>query len=143
MIGVGNRDRGDDAVGPTVCDLIDEADTGVRTLVIEGNIVDLPMHWELDDRVVIVDAMPPADQPGRLTVVDALDERLVVPPAISTHTVDVGAAIELARTIDRLPAQLTIIGIEAVTDEHGATLSEDVGRAARCVAGRLIADRPF
>jgi hypothetical protein len=37
VIGVGNRDRGDDAVGPVVCDLVRAADiAGVDTLVLEG-----------------------------------------------------------------------------------------------------------
>lgn len=143
VIGVGNRDRGDDAVGPIVCDLIGQDANGVRTVVVEGNVLDLPLHWEPDDRVVIVDATPPAGRPGHLTVIDALDARLSGPAPVSTHAIDVGAAIELARALGRMPAELTIIGIEAASDEHGAELSDDVARAARCVAGRLAADRPF
>ena len=149
VIGVGNRDRGDDAAGPVVCDLIRAARiAGVETLVFEGSVVDLPLHWEPDDRVVIVDAAAPSGRPGRITDVDALADRLVAPGTISTHTVDVGAAIELARAMAKLPAELSIVGIEGASFEFGAGLTPEVDsgvrqvveqisrRAARSAAGR-------
>ncbi len=91
VIGVGNRDRGDDAVGPIVCDLVGGLGLPhIATLVFEGSVLDLPLHWEPDDRVVIVDAAAPAGRPGRITEVDGLETRLIVPDAVSTHTIDVG-----------------------------------------------------
>lgn len=143
VIGVGNRDRGDDAVGPIVCDLLDEMGAEVRTAVLEGDVLDLPLRWHADDRVVIVDARPPAGRPGHVTVTHALDERLIAPSTTSTHRVDVGAAIEMARALHRLPAELTVVGIEAASTDFGAPLSEDVARTAHRIAGRLAAERPF
>lgn len=138
VIGVGNRDCGDDAVGPVVCDLIAERGLpGVETLVFEGSVLDLPLHWSPADRVVIVDAAEPALDPGRVTEVDVLAERLLAPPSLSTHTIDVGAAIELARVLDRLPAALSIIGIEGVAFEFGAPLSPAVRHAAEHVVATL------
>ena len=130
VIGVGNRDRGDDAAGPVVCDLLRVADVAdVETLVFAGSVVDLPLHWGPDDHVVIVDAAAPAGRPGRITEVDALTDRLVAPGTISTHTVDVGAAIELARAMGKLPADLTIVGIEGASFEFGDGLGPAVDRA--------------
>ncbi len=148
VIGVGNRDRGDDAVGPVVCDLIESDDAGetrsdVRTLVLEGSVIDLAMHWRCDDRVVVVDATPPAGNPGAISVYAPLSEHLEPPPTLSSHAIDVGAAIEIAKALDRTPSELTVIGIEAADTQHGADLSADVAIAARKVAGRLRADRPF
>lgn len=149
VIGVGNRDRGDDAVGPIVCDLI--AATGLRgvgTLVFEGSVLDLPMHWGPDDRVVIVDAAAPAGHPGRVTDVDALAHRLLAPSTASTHAVDVGAAVELARALGRMPAELSIVGIEGASFGFGDALQPRVLRAARQIvaqisrrAARATADR--
>lgn len=138
VIGVGNRDRGDDAVGPVVCDLL-RADPfdGVDTLVFEGSVVDLALHWGPDDRVVIVDAGAPTGKPGRLTDVDPLVDRLMAPGTVSTHTVDVGAAVELARAMGRLPAELTIVGIEGSSFEFGADLTPEVRDAARQVVDRI------
>jgi hydrogenase maturation protease len=138
VIGVGNRDRGDDAVGPVVCDLIAARGLpGVDTLVFEGSVLDLPMHWGSADRVVIVDAAAPRGRPGRVTDVDALVHRLVAPSTASTHTVDVGAAVELAHALGRMPAELSIVGIEGASFEFGDALDSTVLHAARRVAARI------
>lgn len=137
VIGVGNRDRGDDGAGPAVCDLVGRRSPEVRICVIEGSVLDLPMRWSADDAVVIVDAAAPAGCPGRRTDIDAIADRLVGPAAISTHSIDVGAAIELARALGRLPRRLTIIAIEAASDEHGAPLSSAVARTVATVAEEL------
>lgn len=141
VIGVGNRDRGDDAVGPVVCDLLRAAGVAavpaVATTVVEGSLLDLPLHWAPDDRVVIVDAAAPAGRPGRVTWVDALTERLVAPGTVSTHTVDVAVAVELARAMERLPAELTIVGIEGASFEFGDDLGREVRRAAERVATEI------
>lgn len=138
VIGVGNRDRGDDAVGPIVCDLVEQLGIPyVDTLVFEGSVLDLPLHWSTTNRVVIVDAAEPTGEPGRVTRTDGLSDRLSTPAAVSTHTIDVGAAIEMARVLDRLPAELTIIGIEGAGFEFDAPLSPTVERSAHQVAADL------
>lgn len=136
VVGVGNRDRGDDAAGPVVCDLLRAIGT-VETVVLEGSVVDLPMYWGPDDDVVIVDAAAPGTEPGRITEVDALTDRLVAPGALSTHSVDVGAAVELARAMGRMPAALTIVGIEGASFEFGDDLVPEVRRAVEQVVDRI------
>lgn len=138
VIGVGNRDRGDDAVGPIVCDRTDELDLpDVESIVFEGSVLDLPIHWSATDRVFIVDAAEPAGEPGRISEVDGRATRLVTPGQLSTHTIDVGAAIELARALDRLPAEMSIIGIEGAQFEFGAWLTPAVEHAADAVVARI------
>jgi hydrogenase maturation protease len=145
VIGVGNRDRGDDAAGPIVCDVLREgAVSGVNTLVVEGSVLDLPVIWQPTDRVVIVDAAEPAGQPGRVRAVDGLVERLVSPGVVSTHAIDVGSAIELGRALGRLPAQLIVVGIEGIDFEFDAPLSPEVRSAVDAVANTIsrLAGRP-
>lgn len=138
VIGVGNRDRGDDAVGPIVCDRVAQlALADVDTLVFEGSVLDLPIHWSANDRVVIVDAAEPAGQPGRISTVDGLAMRLVTPGTVSTHTIDVSAAIELARALERLPSELSIIGIEGAAFEFDTPLTPAVEHSAQTVVDRL------
>ena len=133
---MGNRDRGDDAVGPVVCDLVDERAGGaIPTLVIESAVLDLAHRWQPEDRVVIVDAAAPAGHPGRITEPDVLARRPATP--VSTHSVDLAAAVELAGIVDRLPASLTIIAIEGESFGVGTPLSDAVRRSADTVAGRL------
>jgi hydrogenase maturation protease len=142
VIGVGNRDRGDDAAGPIVCDHIRAAGIdGVEALVFEGSVVDLAMHWDRCDRVVIVDAAAPAGRPGRVTEIDGLDAGLCVPASVTSHTIDVAAGVELARALGRLPAELRIIAIEGETFDHGADLTPAVQAAVDAVVARLGAWR--
>jgi hydrogenase maturation protease len=73
-----------------------------------------------------------------------------MPGALSTHEIDVSAAIELARAIGRMPAQLLLVGVEAAQTEWGAPLSVDVEAAIdtvialvdEFVAGRLARGQP-
>lgn len=149
IIGVGNRDRGDDAAGPIVCDRIAELDlVDIETAVVEAGGIDLAAYWDGDDRVVVVDALPPDGHPGRVVTIDALAQPVRSPASLSTHAVDVGASIELARVLDALPRELTIIGIEAVGFEFGAGLSAAAEPAVADVvdrlttrAGRRVGDR--
>lgn len=139
VIGVGNRDRGDDAAGPAVCDLLDAADPdGIATVVCEGSVVDLAAIWERDDQVVVVDAAEPAGRPGRVREIDGASRLLAPAGAISTHTIDVPTAIGLARAIGRLPAGLTVLAIEAARFDDGAALTPEVEAAVSDVAATII-----
>lgn len=153
VIGVGNRDRGDDAAGPLVCDRLRTRlgpTAAMRTFVCEGSILDLALHWEHDDHVIIVDATQPDSEPGRIVTIDAGDGPLPTPGALSTHEIDVSVAIELARTIGRMPASLLLIGIEAERIDWGASPSEPVDAAIYAVvdlvndliAGQVARDHP-
>ncbi len=143
VIGVGNRDRGDDAVGPIVCDRLRArypADAPLRVIVCEGSILDLALHWQSDDHVVIVDAMQPGTAPGRVVTFDATAEPLPTPGAVSTHEIDVSVAIELARAIGRMPAQLLLIGVEAAQTEWGTPPSPPVDAAIEAVVDEFVRD---
>lgn len=144
VIGVGNRDRGDDAVGPHVCDRLRARVGGahVRTVVCEGSIIDLALHWDGEDRVVIVDAVAPAGRPGRIVTLDLSSDGApmgATAAAVSTHEVDVSVAIELARVLGRMPARLLLIGIEVEQVAWAAPLSAAVSAAADDVVDRLAA----
>jgi hydrogenase maturation protease len=141
VIGVGNRDRGDDAAGPLVCDRLRTrlgAATTVRTFVCEGSIIDLALHWDHDDDVIIVDAMQPGTAPGRVVSVDATTEPLPTPGAVSTHEIDVSVAIELARAIGRMPGRLLLIGIEVAQTDWAAAPSMPVDSAVDAVVDLVI-----
>jgi hydrogenase maturation protease len=154
VIGVGNRDRGDDAAGPLVCDRLQarphDATTTIRTFVCEGSILDLALLWGHDDHVVIVDAMQVGSEPGRIVTFDATADPLPTPGALSTHEIDVSVAVELARAIGRMPARLLLIGIEAAQTEWGTPPSPAVEAAidtivdllAEFVSGRVPPGQP-
>jgi hydrogenase maturation protease len=141
VIGVGNRDRGDDAAGPLVCDRLrarlDPATT-VRTFVCEGSIIDLALHWDHDDDVIIVDAMQPGAEPGRVVSFDVTSDPLPLPRSVSTHEIDVSVAIELARAIGRMPGRLLLIGIEVAQTDWATPPSTPVDSAVDAVVDLVI-----
>jgi hydrogenase maturation protease len=127
VVGVGNRDRGDDAAGPRV--------------------VDLALWWRPTDRVVLVDAAAPAGTPGRLTRIDVTGGResggrgdeLAAGRAWSTHGVDLGTAVEVARALDRMPAQLVVLAIEGVRFGLGDEIDGAVERGVHAAAAMVSA----
>lgn len=130
VVGVGNRDRGDDAVGPTVCDRLDRlGDPAIVTHVVETGGTELLHAWTTDDDVVVVDAASPDGHPGRITRLDGVDAMSPHASSLSTHAVDVSAWLELGRVVGMLPRRLQVVAVEGCEFEHGEALTEPVERA--------------
>ena len=139
VIGVGNAMRGDDAVGLEVARLLEGSlPKEVSLHVCEGEPVALLELWAGCDRVILVDAMVSGAEPGTVRSFDAATAPL--PPELSgtsTHLLGVGEAIELARTLDRLPGRVDVYAIEAGRLDAGEPLSATVAAAAAVVAASI------
>ena len=138
VIGIGNPDRGDDGIGPAVATRVAEiAGPGVTAVVADPT--DLMSRWEGADRVVIVDAVVDGSPPGTVRVFDAVEGPLpAVTAASGTHGLGVATVIELARSLDRLPDHLTVVGVSVGTVDGGATITDSVARAVPMAAGRAL-----
>jgi hydrogenase maturation protease len=141
VIGLGNPDRGDDGVGPAVARRVAQlAPDGidVEECVEPGSLMDA---WEGADAVVIVDAMASGRTPGAVTVVDAVNGPLPAKGwAIGgTHALGLLMLIDLARSLDRLPPRLKVVGVEihAVPTE-GPELSPAVSQAIEPAARAVL-----
>ena len=136
VIGVGNELRGDDAAGLAVIRLLDGANAELR--VCEGEPISLLDAWQGVERVVLVDAMRSGAPPGTVRVIEVGDEPL--PPELSqpsTHLLGVAEAVELARSLDRLPPHLIVYAIEGERFDAGAPLTTPVANAAEQVAAEI------
>lgn len=140
MIGFGNRWRGDDAAGLVVAEHLRARLGGVTVLACERVPADLFDLWLPATRVVLVDAARGGGAPG---TVHRFDARATPLPCellrVSTHTGGVAEAVELARALSSLPAELVVYGIEGASFETGAPLSAEVARAVDEVVDRLAA----
>ena len=136
VVGVGNAMRGDDAVGLEVARLLEGTlPPTVSLRICEGEPVALLDMWTGCERVVLVDAMVSGAEPGTVRTFDAVASPL--PPELSgtsTHLLGVGEAIELARTLGRLPGRIEVFAIEAARLDAGEPLSAPVAAAAMVVA---------
>lgn len=141
VIGVGNRYRGDDAVGIVVARRVRELAPEIPMQLEEAEPVDLMDRWEGAERVVVVDAVVSDSAPGTVHRFEPV--RTPLPAQLfrySTHSFSVAEAVELARTLDRLPAELVLYGIEGERFTPGAELSPAVSAVVDEVARRIVAE---
>jgi hydrogenase maturation protease len=139
VLGVGNRHRGDDAVGLLVLDHLRElAPAGVRLEQLQGAPMELCAWWSADDRVVLVDAARSGLPAGRIQRFDARAAPLPAESfSLSTHSLGVVQGVELARVMGRLPARLVVYGIEGQRFDPGAPPTPAV-QAAVAEAGQRV-----
>ncbi len=114
VIGLGTEHRGDDRCGlDVVRSLPGGLPEGVRVVEGPGEATALLELWSGSDRVIVVDAVRSGSLPGTVHRLDAgpngLPSRL---GATSTHGLSLADAIELARSLGRLPRRVTVLGIE-------------------------------
>jgi hydrogenase maturation protease len=140
VAGIGNPDRGDDGFGPAVARrLRGQVPSGVRVVECYGDNLALIADWEAFADVVIVDAVAPMTEPGRIHRFDLRECALPIGFAYrSTHGFGVGEAIELARTLGRLPRRLVLYVAEGARFETGVPLSPAVAAAVDEAAVRIV-----
>ena len=137
VIGVGNPDRGDDAVGWWVVDRLKGSCEVARS---SGDPAGLIEAWRGYDRVMVVDATRSGLDPGTVWTADLLAGPLPAGAVASSHGLGPVEAVELARALGDLPLELTLVGIEGSSWDHGTPLSAAV-RAGAEQAITLIRDR--
>jgi hydrogenase maturation protease len=140
VIGVGNENRSDDAVGLHVARRLRQLSLE-NVMVIEENRVgaDLLESWKGADLVIIVDAVSSGAKPGTVHCIDARARQ--IPRGLlhrSTHAFSVGDAIELARVMDRLPPRMLVYGVEGEEFEEGTGLSRRVEESVDAVVELVV-----
>jgi hydrogenase maturation protease len=139
IIGVGNEYRSDDGAGIAVARRLRPLfPAGVTTLEESGEGAALIEAWQGATWVMLVDAVRSGASPG---TIHRLDARAAPMPTgffhYSTHAFSVAEAIELARSLDQLPAHLVVYGIEGANFSAGIELSPAVEQAVEAVVERL------
>lgn len=139
IIGVGNRFRRDDGVGPRVTDRLRER--GLPVIEHSGEGAGLIEAWSVARRVVVVDAVSSGAAAGTLYRLDAADAEL---PRhffrYSSHLFGLAEAIATARALGRLPPALIVHGIEGGDFGFGDDLTPEVAAAVELVAERIAGE---
>jgi hydrogenase maturation protease len=140
VIGLGNSWAGDDAAGVLVARALRASlPEGVALIEHEGEPTALIDVWADKRIVILVDAIAGGAPPGTVRYFDATTSEL--PSSFSgrsTHAFTVAQAIELARSLDRLPAQLMVVGIEGANFEAGAAIGQPVAEAIEPAGRRVL-----
>ena len=136
VIGVGNRWRHDDAVGLEVAARLRAR--GVPAIDAEGEPIGLLELWDGAGAAIVVDAVSSVAAPGTVHRLDVSSAPLPASIAgASTHLLGLSEAIELGRTLGRLPAGLVVYGIEGGDFTAGAGLSAPVEAALDVVIAAI------
>jgi hydrogenase maturation protease len=141
VVGVGNPDRGDDAVGPEVlARLTGRVPVGARLVRLAGADPAAIMEaWSGCERVVLVDAMVSGVAPGTITRFDAAAGPLPVGVRLaSTHVFGAETAVEIARALEKLPGRLVVYGVEGERFTVGSGLSPAVAAALPVAAEKIL-----
>jgi hydrogenase maturation protease len=139
VIGIGNPDRGDDAVGRIVARRLKMRRlAGVRVVEHDGESAGLLDCLSSAESAYMIDACMTGELPGTINRLDvAATELPQIAFGCSTHGMGLAQAIELARALGRLPRRCVVYAIEGRTYEIGAVLSPEVAAAAEEVENAI------
>lgn len=124
VIGIGNDWRSDDAAGLEVA-------RRLGGLALPGEPIGLVDALDGEADVTIVDAVFSGAAPGTVHEFEAGGEPLPVAlfGSSSTHALGLAEAIEIVRSLGRLPARVRVVGIEGAQFGYGRGLSPEVEQA--------------
>ena len=129
LIGVGNRWRADDGIGLVVVEEVARhLDARVDVVMCDGEPSRLIDAWARRSLAVVVDATHGTGEAGTINMWDG-DVPGGSHRSTGSHALGVGNAIALGAALERLPARLVVVGIEAGVTDHGNTLCPAVAAA--------------
>ena len=139
VIGVGNRWRSDDGIGPGTIDaLADVQDLDAELVVLDGEPARLVAAWQGRALVVIVDAIVAGELPGTVHVLTDPNSLHGAEVGASSHGGGVAEAVALGRALGQLPDRLVVVGVEPATVDHGDVLSPPVAAAIDAVVAAVV-----
>lgn len=137
---MGNPFRSDDRAGLEVARRIkSHSNDQVTVLECTGNPLALLDLWNGYEEVLLADAIASKSKPGTFQVINVAQQ--TIPSGLfntSSHNLGVAEAIEMARSLGRLPKQLWIYGIEGKNFEHSNALSPYMDRAIEAVVREIL-----
>jgi hydrogenase maturation protease len=138
VVGIGNPDRGDDAVGGFVASLLQSSVMpDIPVTLLNGEGAGIVAALEGVDEAWLVDAARSGASPGTIHRIDCVTDKIPPCGSVSSHDFGLAEAIELARALGTLPPQCVLYAIEAADFTLGVPLSPDVVAAAHTVAERI------
>jgi len=146
LVGLGNRQRRDDAVGLYVAHRLRENDPGTNIKIVEeeGDMLELLDSWHDADVVFLVDAASSGSRPGTLhhfEICRGTGCEETIPEGLflySTHAFGLGEVVRLAQALDRLPPRLIVYGIEGDDFGMGEGISLEVLAGAEQVVSNIL-----
>ena len=128
VIGLGNRLRGDDAIGPAVIDELTKRNQspGLQLVDAGADAFTLLEHLIEENPVIVVDCAKMNSVPGDIRMINDREiEEAVTEGSVSLHGFSLAEVIRLARQTGEV-APFSVIGIEPESIEFNSGLSQTV-----------------
>lgn len=142
VVGIGNPHRGDDAVGVLVARRLQALQLpDVSVIESNGDASKLMAAWENYPAVILIDAVVSGQKTG--TLYKWFVDSEPIPSEIfaaSTHSLGIAQAIELARSLDQIPPQMIVYGIEIHSLEPESGLSPKLNSSFEEIVTRIQHD---
>ena len=150
IIGIGNRYRGDDAMGCLLADEISKAVSDKQKFNEQlTNTIDIIEHdgepaalidcWQGYTTAILIDAVSSGAAAGTIHHIDlqaqALPDQF---RSYSTHAFGIAEAVELARVLNKLPPRILFYGIEGESFTANTELSGTLKRAATLLLQQIL-----
>lgn len=125
----GNSLMGDDAFGPRVLERLAAMDLPPATTLkdLQAPGVDVLLHLEGVELLILIDALASSDAPGTLRIFDR-ETLLEIPvdPRSSPHQPSLIETLHMARALALLPERIHLVAAAARSFEFGTGLSPEV-----------------
>ena len=140
IIGIGNEFRSDDACGLIAAKKLKrKMNTSVRIIEHSDDGASLMEEWKDYDDVLIIDAVCLGKKPGTIHAFNANKEKLPSEKTHhSSHIFGLNDAVETARALNKLPANLRIYGIEGKSFAAGTAVSSLVQKGIDEVVNKIV-----
>ncbi len=139
IIVLGSPFRGDDGVGKEIAQRLRNRMPGCHIRAGLEDSLALLNAWEGFPVAIVLDAAVSGSPPGTIHRIESGDGPLPKDLArCSSHGLGLAEAVELAKTLGRLPQRLIIYAIEAAGFQAGAGLSSEVTVSAQKVVEKLV-----
>ena len=142
LIGIGNEQRGDDAIGLLAARRIQAMNLpGVSVVECRGEAGDLLERWKNAHTVFLIDAVRSGKPLGTLHRWDVSKEPIPADIfAVSSHSFGVAQAIELSRVLHQIPPTLIVYGIEGSQFDRQAGVSPELTVSFEDILHRIYSD---
>ena len=140
IIAIGNRYRGDDALGCLMADELRGAASGIADVIEhDGESASLIESWQGRRCAVLIDAVSSGAEAGMIHHIDlnkqALPDRF---RSFSTHAFGVAEAVELARVLNKLPPRIIFYGVEGKVFAADTKLSAPLQAVVKTLRQRIL-----
>lgn len=139
VIGIGNRLRGDDAIGPLAIDALRALNRPELELIDAGSdALGVLEYFENKQRVLLIDACLMGRKPGTIIGFEPAEAQLILnQDPLSLHGLGLSEALEMARSLKLLPEELKIYGIEPDYMQFEEQLSPAMAEALESVVSKV------